>query len=76
MAHAVLINDVHGDVVEAVFYCSDHHAKTHAGYAGWYGSVELDFGQGCSLEGCTEVLHGIETCYCKNPDCRGFQKSE
>jgi hypothetical protein len=75
MANAVLIEDTKGDLVEAEYFCSDFHAKSHSSYAGWYGCVELDFGQVCSAEGCSEQLHGVEQCECGNEDCLGFSKS-
>jgi len=41
MAHIVLIEDEHGEVAEAVYFCSDHCAKTHSAYAGWNGCNEV-----------------------------------
>lgn len=76
MANAVFIKDESGEDVDAEFFCSDFHAKTHKDYAGWYGCVELDFGQKCSAEGCAEQLHGIEECRCGEPKCLGFKKYE
>lgn len=75
MANAVLIEDNSGDLVEVEYFCSDFHAQTHEAYAGWYGCVELDFGQKCSAEGCSEQLHGIEQCECGSAECAGYAKS-
>lgn len=72
MANAVLIEDAKGELVDALYYCSDACAKTHSSYAGWYGCVELDFGQTCSAEGCEAQLHGLESCSCGEPFCRGY----
>jgi hypothetical protein len=74
MANAVLLQDVSGDVVDALYYCSDTCAKSNPAYAGWYGCVELDFGQGC--DNCSAQLHGIESCSCGEQTCFGYLKSE
>ena len=72
MANAVLIEDTKGELVDAIYYCSDLCAKSDSAYAGWYGCVELDFGQTCSAEGCSEQIHGLESCSCGEAFCRGY----
>lgn len=57
MAHAVLLEDSSGDVVDARYYCCDTCAQTDTEYAGWYGCVELDFTTAC--EACGDTMEGI-----------------
>jgi hypothetical protein len=47
MAHAVIIEDQNGDAIDAVYYCSDAHARDHSAYAGWNGCVAPSVDERC-----------------------------
>ena len=62
MAHMHLIEDSHGDVIDAEYYCSDscHREAVGNEYRGWFGCVELSYSQICENDVCNEILHGVE----------------
>jgi len=62
MAHMHIIEDNHGDVVDAEYYCCDFCHREAAGddYRGWNGCVEISVTQRCENEGCDNILKGIE----------------
>jgi hypothetical protein len=76
VANVVTIDDARGDVVDANYYCSDECAKSDENYAGWYGCVELDFGQKCHAVWCDNQIHGVEQCNCEDAGCVGWQKTD
>lgn len=48
MAHANLIEDTSGDIVDIRYYCSDYCAKQDREYyQGWYGCQELYYPEDC-----------------------------
>jgi hypothetical protein len=49
--HVVQLEDVHGDVVDYNYYCSDYCARTDGDYAGWFGCVEIDAPVECAACG-------------------------
>jgi hypothetical protein len=59
MANFVLVEDSFGDVIDVNVYCSDACAQTDAGYDGWYGCQQVEFGQFCHREGCHERVLGF-----------------
>lgn len=58
MANVVLIDDERGDVVDAVYYCSDYCARSDEAYAGWYGCVLPPSATACPS--CGEAIPGDE----------------
>ena len=74
MANAVMVLDANGDAIDAVFYCSDSHAKTHPNYDGWNGCHELGHGQPCAFDGCPNWCHGVDDCECETAYCVAAQK--
>lgn len=64
MAHLVIIEDEHGELLDVEHYCSDYCARTSEHYAGWYGAQEIDYCRGCAH--CGEHISGYlhdEVCY-------------
>jgi hypothetical protein len=62
MAHLHAIEDKHGDIVDAEYFCSDfcHREAVGDDYRGWNGCVEISVTQRCENEGCGEILDGVE----------------
>ena len=56
MAHAIIIEDSQGELVDVVAYCSDSCAKTSEHYAGWYGCYEPSFSTECP--NCNQFIRG------------------
>jgi hypothetical protein len=57
MSHAVyLTDDVFGDVIDALWFCSDSCARTRKEYQGWNGCKENYSQPYCQNEICKEAL--------------------
>lgn len=41
MTHLITIENTQGDIVDAIYYCSDGCARTHPNWAGWNGCHEI-----------------------------------
>ena len=64
--HVRMIEDVNGDAIDAVNYCSDACHRGHAGdaYAGWNGAHELEHTDYCAS--CGVAIPGFEdACDCQ-----------
>ena len=47
--HAQWIEDNSGDIVDSIYYCSDHCHRSHAeNYGGWNGSNEVMAPEWCA----------------------------
>jgi hypothetical protein len=57
--HEHYINDTHGNIVEAYYYCSDfcHRADTGEAYQGWNGCHENEFEETCKQ--CEAKIAGV-----------------
>lgn len=57
MAHAVIIENADGEVVDVNYYCSDYCAQDDKHYAGWNGCHEIhDSPKWCASVSCEEPL--------------------
>ena len=63
MAHLFLVEDVDGDLVDQIVFCSDYchreyTAKENLKYGGWFGCQEISFTQPCAE--CGATVHGLD----------------
>ena len=58
--HLQLIEDLDGQLIDVIEFCSDYCHKEHAGsdYAGWNGCNEAEFNTACA--NCEAVIEGVE----------------